>query len=120
MNNDLIELAPVPLDEHLPVEPLARLSGSFAMIREALAQPHYSHDPGFPGDPEASRVCWRVRDRRSGASLVVWDHRAPEATPAQTGLWCVWWQDGSGKPGSGRRMADVLIGEDAGGVISLV
>ena len=120
MPDEPIELAPVPIDERLPVEPLATLHLSFAGVREALAQPHYNHDAGFPGDPETSRVVWRVRDRRSGAVLVVWDHQAPEATPAQTGSWCVWWQDGPSTPGSGRRMADLLIGEGAGGALSSV
>ena len=119
MADDLIELAPVPLDEQLPVEPLATLRLSFAGVREALAQPHYSHDPGFLGSADRSRVVWCVRDRRSGAVLVVWDDGAPEATPAQTDSWCVWWRDGESKPGSGRRMADLLLGEGAGGVLKL-
>ncbi|MBX2851629.1 MAG: hypothetical protein KTR15_07790 [Phycisphaeraceae bacterium] len=118
MNQDPeLELAPVGSDEQLAVEPIASLTLSFAGVREALAQPHYSHDTGFPGDAETSRVCWRVRDRRSGALLVVWDDRASEPTPAQTASWLVWWQDGPGKRGSGRRVADLLIGTDAGGVI---
>lgn len=121
MPDDLIELAPVLVDEHLPVKPLATLRLSFAGVREALAQPHYSHDPGFPGDPDVSRVVWRVRDRRSGALLVVWDHDgAPEFTPAQTAFWFVWWQDGPNRSGSGRRMANLLIGADAGGLIEVL
>ena len=112
-----IELAPIPIDEQLAVAPLATLRLSFAGVREALAQPHYSHDPDFPGDPDRSRVVWRVRDHRSGAVLVIWDYEAPEPTPAQTASWLLWWQDGRGKPGSGRRMADLLVGEIAGGVI---
>lgn len=120
MPNDLIELAPVPTDEQLPVEPLATLTLSFAGVREALAQPLYSHDPGFPGDPDRSRVTWRVRDRHSGAVLVVWDCQASEATPAQTTTWSVWWQDGIGNIGSGRRMAEILMGENADGKLSLL
>lgn len=115
MHDQVIQLAPVPIDLQLQVDPLATVRLSFAGVREALAQPHYNYDPGFPGDAEVSRVVWRVRDRHSGAMLVVWDHLAQKPTPAQTPVWCVWWQDGQGRPGSGRRMAELLIGDVAGG-----
>ena len=112
-----IELEPILPGEACIIMPTARLYGSFAMIREALAQPTYSHDTGFSRDPELSRVFWQVRDRHSRAMLAVWDEEAEAPTPADTEDWLVWWEDGPGKPGSGRRMADLLIGEKAGGAM---
>lgn len=106
-------IGPLPVD----LQPLALIRGSFAMLREGLAQPHYSHAHGFPEGFTDSRVVWTVRDAHTGSTLVVWDHRSEAQTPAETTVWRAWWQDGAGCPGSGRRMAEVLIGADAGGEV---
>lgn len=112
-----IVLAPVPAAEQLEVQPLARVVLSFAGVREALAQPAYNHESGFPGDAEASRCVWRVRDSSTGALLVVWDEHSKAPTPSLTTDWLAWWRDGDGYPMSGQRMLDVLLGEDAGGQV---
>ncbi len=113
----MIELQPIPTTERIKYQHTGTLRTPYDRIAEALGQPHWRDDPGFPGDPKHSRVMWRVRDRGTGAVLVVWDHDTEAPTPALTPVWCVAWTDGHGLAGSGRRMLDVTVGEQASGEV---
>jgi len=113
-----IELQPVPTAERVTHQHTAELRTPYDRIAEALGQPHWRDDPGFPGDAAHSRVVWRVRDRHTGAVLVVWDEDSDAPTPALTAVWRVAWADGPDHSGSGRRMLDATVGEQAGGAIT--
>ena len=119
-NHPPIILAPIPAATRIDVAPMARVMLGFAGVRDALAQPAYSHEFDFPGDPEASRCIWRVRDTNTGAMLVAWDQDSPAQTPAETTEWLVWWADGEGHPRSGQWMLDVLLGDTAGGQVVML
>ena len=113
----MIELQPIPTAERITHQHTAGLRTPYDRIAEALGQPHWRDDTGFPGDPTHSRVTWRVRDRHTGATLVVWDHDADAPTPALTAVWRVAWTDGPDYPGSGRRLLDDTVGDEAGGEV---
>jgi hypothetical protein len=113
----MIKLAPIPPALTITLTDEARLFNTFENLREALGDPHWRDDPDFPAgfDPELSRCAWRVCDRRSGATMAIWDEESPTRTPAETTSWIVAWSDGPGRPGSGRLLVDETVGTRAGG-----